>query len=846
MFWRFLRRELRSQRQLGLSFLASLTIGLVGFILLDSLKSEFNTSLTDASQNLQTSDVRISARRPIADAERGIVHSYMQPQDAFGSTLSMYSMVASAEQSSLAQVKVIEPSYPFYGWIKLQHAGELFGSSPKPALQQDRVWVAADLLIKLNVKVGDPLQIGQSTFTIDDVIEDVSSAQSMGAELAPLILMGSQAFEHTQLLKPGSVVSYDYHIKLHQTSPAAFKDNLMPRLTDPALRIEAHTDRNEGSARLLQYLADYLSLVAIVAIVLANIGLVFLFRSYLLRKQRDLAILRILGLTSWRQQRYLSGLVIMLSAAAALVAALIAAFLVPAFGRLLADFSPLRFEAHMPVSSGMNAIIISVTSAFFCLWPLLNRASHLKANILLQDQAMPALVGRRQELGYWLPFVASLWAIACWQGKSWLIGSIFTLSLVLTVLVSGLLIGFILKALAHASGKWRWWIKLAIRNLSRQLTASITTFIAITLGALLLTLIPAIQASLKQEFSQPGKDSLPSLFVFDIQEDQLPDLEKLIIAQQGQLQQVSPMINGRITRINNKPFVRDDSPTVTREREEEQRFRNRGVNLTYRSTLGKAEEIVDGEPIPPVYNAQKQPVPYVSLEQRFARRMNIKIGDTITFEVQGLAIDAQVRNLRRIRWTSFQPNFFIQLQAGVIDDSPKTFVAALGALSDPLRHSLQQAVTKEFPNISMVHIAPLVTKVTHMVEQMAGILQLMGWLVVITGCVVIYVIVAHQAERRAQETGILKILGAAAKSIQNSQFTEMSVLAVAAIVFGNILGVVGAWGIMEAMFEGQWQWPWQTMLWIDATLLALIIIGPWRMHQRLQKRHIATYLNRSF
>ena len=110
------------------------------------------------------------------------------------------------------------------------------------------------------------------------------------------------------------------------------------------------------------------------------------------------------------------------------------------------------------------------------------------------------------------------------------------------------------------------------------------------------------------------------------------------------------------------------------------RFRNRGFNLSYRDHLLESEEIIKGRMVSLEYNpSSKQPVE-ISVEQKYAKSLEIDLNDELEIEVGGVPILAKVVNIRRVRWTSFQPNFFVQMQPGVLDQAPKTFIATLNDL----------------------------------------------------------------------------------------------------------------------------------------------------------------------
>jgi putative ABC transport system permease protein len=135
------------------------------------------------------------------------------------------------------------------------------------------------------------------------------------------------------------------------------------------------------------------------------------------------------------------------------------------------------------------------------------------------------------------------------------------------------------------------------------------------------------------------------------------------------------MIRSRILKVNGLDFERklDIKNYKTREEEREARFRNRGVNLTYRDKLTASEEIREGKP----FSGKLDPnMAELSVEFRYADRLGFKLGDEISFDIQGLEVKGRIVNFRSVQWTSFQPNFFIIMQSGFLEEAPKTFIGS--------------------------------------------------------------------------------------------------------------------------------------------------------------------------
>ena len=49
------------------------------------------------------------------------------------------------------------------------------------------------------------------------------------------------------------------------------------------------------------------------------------------------------------------------------------------------------------------------------------------------------------------------------------------------------------------------------------------------------------------------------------------------------------------------------------------------------------------------------------------------LGDTITWDVQGVRVATVVTSLREVQWARFEPNFFVVFEPRALRDAPKSF-----------------------------------------------------------------------------------------------------------------------------------------------------------------------------
>lgn len=808
--------ELLHNKRFSVLFIVNLMIGLTGFVALDGFKSSFEAQLQTSSKNLLSSDITITSRQGFTGADRNTIRGVVGSAPV-SEISKLFSMAKSPTHTGLVEIKAIDDVYPIYGSIQLKERTISSGSSHQ-LNRTPRIWVVPEILVQFNLEVGDSLQLGGQNFIIEDLILDDSSMSWSGAAYAPRLYMGSALLEKTGLLQEGSTVRRTLHIKAATGDDVEDLEQQLFDSLDNSIRVKSYYKAGQDSGRLLKYLTDYLGLVSLVALFLSGLGTFYLFRTYLAKKQKDIAILLTLGMDGRKATLiYLLQLGI-LGTISTLGSILISVSLLPMTTQLLAEFSPINIQIMIGMQTLVAALALGIfTPVLLCL-PLLLEVSHVKPAELFQEFYTPRFqLSTRRLLGFF-PAVLGIYGLSILQSHSLQIGSLFFGALTLT---GGLTIalGFTLIRLTSA---WSWvspsW-KLAQRYLSGNAGSSISCFLALSLCSLLINLIPQVEATLLTEIQSPKGEQLPSLFLFDIQENQTAGLSKILTENDVPLNFLSPMVRGRLTKVNGLAFTKGDNKTkFSREDEREQRFRNRGVNLSYRDSLSPSETIIMGRSFSAPYS---QGMAEVSLEKRYGERLGIQLNDVLTFEVQGLDIEGRVVNFRKVKWNSFQPNFFITFQEGVINDAPKTFLAAIPPLASlQQKNQLQRMIVQQYPNISVLDVSKLVEKLGNTISQMALVLTIMATLSVFAGLIVTFSISSHQVQQRVWDINLLKVLGASFNFIRSTVLKEFFALSLASTLVGAIASLMISKLLVEIVFDGLWS---PDLLQLVSTLL--IIMG---------------------
>ena len=847
-------KELLRNSRFSLFFVLNLSIGLVGFIALNAFNHSIEAHLKDNLKEILTADLAVYSSRPLNKTEEKIIDEIIDPHRQMSQQITFFSMISGKDISRLARIVAIDNAFPLYGRILFKDSPAPLNNStenrgilspqPPPPLNSPTstpsAWISRDLALVLNIKKGDAIGIGTQKFKTDAIVTATPAGAVTSVELAPVIHIGISRLKETGLMEFGSRIR---HTRYYRMPPEADIGQVTQSLRtefsalfdgEPQINVYNSQDVNQNLGRIFGYFTGYLGLVAIVALFLAGIGTAYLFRGYLNGRLKEMAILMGLGASRMQTYRLLLCQVIILGLTATLLAVLLSVVVLPLFPEVMRGLVPPNFKPVInPGSLGLAVFLGTLGSIIFCL-PVFVRIHDVKPVVLLQglhiSQAPTTAISSRKiwriiplpsrkqrlQLISVVPGGLVFWGLAMAQTRSFERGTFFLAGFfcvfgIMALIGRGLLI--LVKKFSHTH---RVIPKIALRNLFRHKHASVSCFVTIAMGAFLINVIPQVKNGIQDEISQPQGLTVPGFFLFDIQPEQLSPLNAFLDKRKFKLTHASPLVQGRINTVNGVGFYeRMDEKKVgllgkfqgkqKKDPGSRGNFRRRTFTFSWRETLDTSESIVKGTPLNNTSWDFESNQPFeISLEEGFAQRFHLKIGDIMGFDVQGIPLEGRVVNLRKVRWNSFQPNFFILFQKGVLDDAPRTFLASIPQMPGPEKMPLQNAIIRQFPNISVLDVNQTVAQLLDITQRLTLSINFMAWLAILAGLVVLFSIVRHETQTRAWEINLLKVLGAGFSDIRQIILFEFGLLGTTAALFGIVLSLGVSYGISWFFFGRLW------------------------------------------
>lgn len=812
-------KDLLYYKSFSISLILSLAFGILGFCLLEISKDSFQSNVSARSKNLLGADLAIWSRSALSDEQlKKIETKFSSHIIKQSKSIEMYSMLQGPKNSRLVQVVAIESPYPMHGQYTLQLPPHYKGEASASLFADANMWVYPEVLhqlsLELNVKDLNSLnfpevKLGSRAFKINNVVLDDSAIPLGRSSLAPRVYIDLKQLESTQLLQKGSTAFYNYYFNLNELKSAEeLKVLIAKELNDPMFKVSTAQDASEMSARLIAYLNDYLGLVACVAMLLAFMACFYLMYSHIKMRTKDMAILSSLGRSSNQISNLYRAELLFLSLFSYALCMCLLIFSGPVFKNIVQELIPIEINFAISWQSFLYSLSVICLFPQLLVIPIFNKIKNQSDYSLLREESFEIDSGssniswkdRFYKISLYLPLIVFLVLFIFIQAKSIKIGSIFILSLILMGFVLSVVYFICLKILYLRRFQFSFLFRHLVLILERQRAVSFLILISTGISVALLVLVFQLQNMLTKELSFESTENSPSLFLFDIQEDQAENLQLFLQKQNYSLQNLSPIVRATLTHINNEVVDSFEKSQIrTREQEQEDRSKSRTYNLSEREFLSSSERIIKGRHFVSPYSENQEMVES-TIEKRFAQRLGVDVGDILEFEILGISVKTKIVGIRVVKWISFEPNFFIQFQKGFFADAPKTYIASIAKLnSDSVMH-VQQKVVDQFPNISMIDVRRALDKILQISSQVLMAVSFMAFLVLFAAISLLFSILRFDLKMASKTAFLFEILGKGQKFWFQLQFFRYLLLSSLAIVLGSALGFVAAKIVFAQVF----------------------------------------------
>jgi putative ABC transport system permease protein len=791
-FWLGLRSLWRDLRSGELRLLiVAVTLAVAALTAVGFFADRLKGGLQRDARQLLGGDAVVSSDRPTPQ-------SFIDRARALGlqtSTAISFPTMGRAEDarggaSKLVALKVVDKAYPLRGQLTVADTGDAPGVRTREVPAPGEVWVDAPLLDALALSVGDTLLLGDARLRIARIIVLEPDRGGGFMNFAPRVLLNQADLDGTRLVQPASRLNYRFAVAGEDAQTRRFAQWATQEVEKPdvrGVRVESLESGRPDMRQTMDRAEKFLNLVALLAAMLSAVAVALAARSFAANHLDDCAMLRVLGQSQRTiALRYtLEFAVIGLAASALGVAIGFAVHYV--FVLLLAGLveAALPGASLWPVAFGLG---MGLTLLFaFGLPPVLQLAQVPPLRVIRRDvgNLKPASLA---VLGIGVAGFAALLLAASSDITLGLIAvGGFAAAVLVFAALSWLAVRLLRRSVNEATAP-RWMV-LATRQISARPAYAVVQVSALAVGLLALVLLVLLRTDLISSWRQATPPNAPNRFVINVMPEQGEAFQKVLRDSGVADYDWFPMIRGRLVAINGKSMSPDDFAD-----DRAKRMVDREFNLSTSATQPRHNEVIAGTWTDNEAGA-------ISVEESIATTLNLKLGDSLRFDIGGVAVDARITSLRKVDWGSMRANFYVLYPVARMPDVPTTYMSAFKA---PPVKGFDNALVRDFPNITNVDVSATLQQIQRVLDQVIRAVEFLFGFTLAAGLVVLFAAITATREERAREFAIMRAVGAQGQLLRQVQRAELAGVGLLAGLLASLVAMAVGWGLAKYVFGFAW------------------------------------------
>ena len=732
--------------------------------------------------------------------------------------------------AKLVALKVVEHGYPLRGALRVASAPDAPDAPTRAIPAPGEAWVDASLLEALGVGMGDELLLGESRMKIARIIAVEPDRGTGFMAFAPRVMIHLADLDATGLIQPASRVTYRMAVAGEDKPVQAFVEWAEAQVKQAAanglrgIRVESLQSGRPEMSQTLDRADKFLNLVALLAALLSAVAVALAARAFAAQHLDDCAMLRVLGLS----QRTIAASYALEFTLVGLFASALGLILGYAVHHLFVLLLAGLVDAALPAATAWPALLglgMGLTLLLaFGLPPVLQLAQ------------VPPLRVIRRDVGNLKPASLGVLAVGVLGFAALLLAASSDLKLGLIAVG-----GFAAAVAVFAALSWvavktlRWsvneataprWLVLATRQMSARPAYAVVQVSALAVGLLALVLLVLLRTNLISSWRRATPPDAPNRFVINVMPEQADAFRQMLQRAGVERYDWYPMIRGRLVAVNGRTVTPDDYVE-----DRAKRLVDREFNVSYSPTLPSQNEVVGGQWTPDEAGA-------ISVEEGIAKTLGLHVGDTLRFDMAGVQSEARISSLRKVDWGSMRANFFVMYPVSRLENVPVTF---MGAYKAPPTKGFDNAVVRQFPNVTNVDMTTTIAQVQRVLEQVISAVEFLFGFTLAAGLVVLFAAVTATREERAREYAIMRAVGARASLLRQVQRAELAGVGVLAGFLASLVASLVGWALARQVFEFEWTVsPWVPVLGALAGALLALAAGWWGLREVLQRPVVET------
>lgn len=781
-------RDAKASRVRLVLFMASIVLGIAAVVSIQLFRDNLQDNIQQQSKSLMGADYLIDIDETPNERAQAIIDSL----NPVATEVNFVSMIAfpKNEGTKLVRVRGLEGAFPIYGKMKTQP------EQASSTYQDDNgALVDATLMLQYNIKPGDSIKVGELTLPIIGSLNSLPGSSAVMSSVAPPVVIPFGLVPDTELLQFGSRKEYQYYYKADEKTDLRQLENVLePMLDAENADLDTHTSTSRRLGRRYENMGKFLNLVAFIALLLGCVGIASSVHIYIREKLKHIAVLKCLGAS--RRQSFLIYLIQIagIGIIGGLIGGLMGILIQESFPYILQEFLPFEVAISITVQPIIMGVVLGFLMAvLFALLSLLNTWYVSPLQALRISDTSNSNKPKMARIAVFGTIVLFLFLFSYWllqhvpYAIAFVIGMLITFAILagIATLTMKLIKMWFPKSLGYTT-------RQSLLNLYRPNNQTLVLIVAIGLGTFLISTLYFTKDILLAKTEIGSGMQSANIIMLDVQPEQGMAISNTINENDLKVIDNIPLVTMRIHSVKGIEANRAQQDSTVRIR---RWVYNHEFRTTYRDKLIASEEILEGEWVPEVIDGE--PIP-ISISVNVVEDANVTIGDKIVLNVQGVLMETVVGSIREVDWGQLQLNFNILFPKGVLEKAPQFKVLTTNAPNEASSARLQQAVVKDFPNVTIIDLRQVYTIVEDILGKVTWIINFMAFFSILTGIIVLIGSVRTSKYQRIKESVLLRILGAKNKQILKISALEYLLLGLVGSLVGIVLALISA--LLLALF----------------------------------------------
>ncbi|WNG45976.1 FtsX-like permease family protein [Archangium minus] len=799
MAWRQLRRDFAAGELrilLAALVLAVLAVTSIGFV-----TDRAERALALEANRLLGGDAVVIGDTPLDGVVREAAKA---PGLRSTETQELPSMIrvgdADDERLKLGELRALGEGFPLRGRFRIVDSVDGPEHDATGIPERGSVWLSRAGADALDARLGDMIGIGESQLRLSALVVQEPDAAIDYFNIAPRVFLNLADLPATGLVQEGSRLRYRLVVAGEPDAVERFVRTAREGLAR-GQRLETVKDARPEMRSALDRADRFLSLAALVSVVLAAVAVAMAARRHSERHLSSTAVMRCLGASQRTLVATHGGELLLAGLIASSIGVLLAFLMQWLVGRWLSEVLKLDIPAASWVPAVQGYGVGLVVLLTFGAPPILALRRVPALRVLRRDLD-------RTEPSSWLvglAGVAGLAALLWWKAGSAGLASAMLLGIVATLGVLAALAWGLISVVRRLRSRLRGSLRYGLANVSRRAATSVAQVSALGLGLMALLLLTFVRTDLLDRWQVALAKEAPNRFIVNVQEDQLEPVRAFMAEKGLPAPDLFPMVRGRLVAHNGEPVKATSAEGAANTEEERrgQRRRDREYNLSSATTLRDDNRITAGT----FWEQQRPEKPELSVEEGFASSMGWKLGDRVAFDIAGQRLEATVTSLRKVEWESFRPNFIVLVSPGSLAGYAASYITAMHV--PPERTRFTAELVSRFPNLSVVDVDALLKQARSTADQVSTVVEVVFYFSLLAGLLVLMAAVSASQDERLLEGGVMRVLGGSRRQLRLAQASEFAAIGLLSGLTAAFAASILAGVIATQVFELPWQADWR-------------------------------------